>query len=250
MYCPWCLYPYLSENRTHDLCWLFIRAACKTWYDLRDSQNLGIGISEDSITDMLLLEMGRRTNRLACKRYSRSEEGESGADWLWWFVSGNRGFPVLMQAKRLSPNGEYKELKRKRAGKSYQTATLLNYAYKKGWLPLFCFYNFCHPKLNSALWGCAVASAHSVSKLLSSRVSKANHIDKIRPKSVPWMHLVCPGLSAPQEDFPESVRRRVRDIPEIGTVPEIVHLCQKTSGNFLACHPMKILRNCRTEKSF
>ena len=223
MYCPWCLYPYPPENKIHDLCWLFIWAACKTWCNLGYSYRLGNPISEDSITDTLLLEMDRRTNRLVYKRYSRSEEGESGADWLWWFVSGNRGFPVLMQAKRLYPNGKYNALKRKRAGKPDQTDTLLNYACKNGWLPLFCFYNSCHPKLDSPLWGCAVASAHSVNKLLSSCASKVNHIDKIGPESVPWMHLVCLGFSTPQENFLEAVRRKAMDIPGIETVPEVVH---------------------------
>ena len=224
MYCPWCLYPNLPKNKIHDLCWLFIWAACKTWCDLGYSYRLGNPISEDSITDTLLLEMDRRTNRLVYKRYSRSEEGESGADWLWWFVSGNRGFPVLMQAKRLYPNGKYDALKRKGADQTDQTDRLLNYACKNGWLPLFCFYNSCHPKLDSPLWGCAIASAHSVSKLLSSGVSKANYIDNIKPKSVPWMCLVCPELPIPQKNFPEAVRSRAMDnIPEIGTVPEVVH---------------------------
>ena len=114
--------------------------------------------------------------------------------------------------------------KRKGADQTDQTDRLLNYACKNGWLPLFCFYNSCHPKLDSPLWGCAIASAHSVSKLLSSGVSKANYIEKIKPKSVPWMCLVCPELPIPQKNFPEAIRSRAMDnIPEIGTVPEVVH---------------------------
>ena len=221
MICPWCLSPYPLQNEIYDLCFLFHWAAGKTWFDLRESQRLGIGISEDSITDMLLLEMGRRTNRLACKRYSRTEESNSGADWLWWFVSGDKGFPILIQAKRLYPSGRYEALK---SQPSNQTDALLKSASNKGWLPLFCFYNYWPSTLNSPSWGCTVALANSIMGLLSSNCPKPNHIDKIGPESVPWTHLVCPSSFSPsQENFPESIRSRVMDIFGIETFPEVVH---------------------------
>ena len=218
----WHLIPCGLSQVVDDLCWLFSWAACKTWCDLRDSYRLGIGISEDSITDMLLLEMRRRTDRLACIRYNRHEESRTGADWLWWFVSGNRGFPILLQAKRLFPSLRYENLKYKQSKKPQQIDTFLRYAHNKRWLPLFCFYNFPNTYDQSPFWGCTIASSGLVRDRLLLSGSRGNRVTNIMPFSIPWMRLVCPtGHYFPKEDLPFSVRRRAMEIPGTDSVPDV-----------------------------
>ena len=144
-------------NDTDDLCHLFAWTAWKTWWDLGDSQRLNISISEESITDMLLLEMLRRTKRIVCKKFTRHEERKSGADWQWWFISGNRGFPIRIQAKRLYPCGRYKELKYKKGSRYDQTNTLLRTARNDGFFALVLFLQLLEFKKTSAkseLWLC------------------------------------------------------------------------------------------------
>ena len=240
---PWCCCLPRSGNDIDDLCYLFACAACKTWSDLRDSQSLDINISEDSITDMLLLEMLRRTNQIACKRYTRRQERKLGADWLWWFVSGNRGFPMLIQAKRLYSSGRYEMLKYKKHSRKDQTNTLLRTARNRNndWLPLFCFYNFwSSPSLpQNPFWGCALASAQSVKDHLLLSGQRKNDIDSIFSMSVPWCNLVCPPLyDSPADDFPDAVRRKVMQIPRIrhrtvpavrGLPPEVQQLLSRAS---------------------
>ena len=171
---------------------------------------------------MLLLEMLRRTNRITCKRYTRREERKSGADWLWWFVSGNQGFPMLIQAKRLYSSGRYEALKYKKGSRHDQTNTLLRTARNNDWLPLFCFYNS-PPHLQSPFWGCALASAQSVKHHLLRSNQQGNDIDSILPVSVPWWYLVClPDHS--EASFPDAVSRRVMQIFEIETPPAIREL--------------------------
>ena len=178
-----------------------------TWRNLRDLRRIGAAISEDSVTDMLLLEMSRRTKLLVWKRYTRQEEhNTSGADWLWWFVSGNgrRGFPILVQAKRLHIGNRYKYLRYQRRSRTDQTNTLLRYAKQNQWLPLFNFYNYWDSNFPawsggpdaslSPLWGCATASAETVKQLLLRHGSDGNKIAHVGSKSFPWMNLVCPAL--------------------------------------------------------
>ena len=221
---PWCFCSLRPHEEKDDLCHLFACAAWKTWWDLRDSEIFDVAVSEDSITDMLLLEMLRRTDRLLCRRYTRRGEAKSGADWLWWFISENRGFPVLIQSKRLYDSGRYEAL-RYTSGSDDQTRTLLRYAGKRKWFPMFCFYNFWASSSvpDSPCWGCSLASAHSIENVLSRLGTSGNELAHILPISVPWCHLVCPAAQD-EVEFPDAIRRRIVEITRVTTAPEVQEL--------------------------
>ena len=234
-HCPCCFHfgvPY-GNNKIDELCSLFVQAGCRTWRTLKDSYNLGFDVREDSITDMLLLDMSRSTRLLVCKRYNpHQEHNKSGADWLWWFVSGREGFPILLQAKRLFRSSRYESLKYNKGSSTDQTETLIHYARQQGWLPLFCFYNYWGSfppwqggpgKYESPYWGCAVANAESVKRLLLSPMGNVNGITCVGPISVPWMCLVCPGIwpIAVEGNFPELVRRRTMQALNLSSAPSV-----------------------------
>jgi hypothetical protein len=247
-YCPLCFKRNRFVDDADNLCRVFTWAAKKTWKDLEDSHRLSAGISEDSITDMLLLDMRRRTNRLSYRRFTRHEEHRNtGADWLWWFVAGGKGFPLLVQSKRLYPSGRYESLKYARRP-SDQTNTLLRHARRNRWFPIFCFYNYWHASRpwpsaptydEREQWGCAVAPAKSVKRSLRS-ASNGNSFVSIAPISVPWMRLVCADEGAEAIDegaedivepvdkraetgsgLPDFVRSRVKRIFGVRAIPEI-----------------------------
>ena len=225
---PWCACSLRPPDQMNDLCHLFACAAWKTWWDLRDSVKFDIAVSEDSITDMLLLEMLRRTNQLVCKRFTRRQEAKSGADWLWWFISGNSGFPVVIQSKRLYasrlPGNRRYEALRYKPNRHDQTNTMLRNACKKDWFPMFCFYNFGpSPRMESPCWGCSLAAAESVKETLIRSGPSGNRLDSILPISVPWCHLVC-HLAPSEGQFPVAIRRRVIEITGIGTAPRVQEL--------------------------
>ena len=184
-----------------------------------------MAVSEDSITDMLLLEMLRRSDRLLCRRYTRPGEAKSGADWLWWFTSGTRGFPVLIQAKRLYKSRRYEALQSTRPGTHDQTDRLLCTARMSNWLPLYCFYNFWTSSSgpDSPCWGCSLASAEAIEGILSRFGTSGNKLAHIRPISVPWCHLVCQATQHGDE-FPDAIRRRILGITGVMTAPEVQEL--------------------------
>ena len=245
---PWHRAFSCPGNDTDDLCRLFSWTAQKTWRDLYDSQRLGLSISEESITDMLLLDMLRRTNRIACKKFTRSEENKSGADWQWWFISGNQGFPLMIQAKRFySKSARYEALKYTKWSNDDQTNKLLRRARNDGFLPLFCFYNYWNSPLlpQNPDWGCALASAQRVKNLLLRSGAKGNRIASIKPLSIPWSELVCP-IDRSGLDFPDAVRNRVRqipgirekDVPEIRNIPpEVQELVRRAREEDGQMHP-------------
>lgn len=202
--------PPPPDDDEGDLLSLFLWGAMKTWRDLRDSYQNGFGLSEDAITEMLLLDMWRlgwryRTRRLAYKRFTRTDENKTGADWLWWFVSGKRGLPTLVQAKRLYKNGVYEQLKDEKYRPS-QIETLIQHAKDRNYEPLFCFYNYrenppdflCYRKLwRSGFWGVSVAAANRVKEVISGSGRNRNSFDSIARISASWTCLVCPRRPYP-----------------------------------------------------
>lgn len=246
-FCPICtrLLGHSNYPRDVDLCALFIRAQQKVWCDIGDCYDLGYNIGEDSITDMILLEMSRCTNQIAVKRYNSHEENrESGGDWLWWFVSGNKGFPVLIQAKRLYKNNKYEKLEYKKYSKKNQINKLLNHAKNNKYLALYCFYNFWNGsspwkggpnEWDSPWWGCSISPAIKIKQNLLDNGSDANKIENIGPGLRPWSVLVCPCHTTDNSNYslPERVAanlraafrktfRKIENLPEIRIVPNDV----------------------------
>lgn len=70
---------------------------------MRVFENRGLNWKEETITDMLLAFCAPWVE---FRTFTRGEEKENGADWLWWWVAENgEAFGMLVQAKRLKPDG-------------------------------------------------------------------------------------------------------------------------------------------------
>lgn len=59
-----------------------------TWERLRDSIDLGIRFGEETITDLLLLDLKRKNPpRTRVLQTPKSKEKDQGTDWEWWIGS-------------------------------------------------------------------------------------------------------------------------------------------------------------------
>ena len=181
------------------VCRAFAYVALQTWSDLQDYSELG----EESITDYRLLLLKRMCPKeVQFLKFSKVTEGESGADWEWWFGSGNEWFGMRVQAKRLdSKKLEYSHLDHKVGKqKKLQVDKLIEKAKKRKVYPMYCFYNYSSDNTVFAnwncksfasrqeLWGVSIADAEKIRRKVKAHEKK---IAQISPISMPLMCLAC-----------------------------------------------------------
>lgn len=224
-----------SQIARNALCQTFVRLSKRTWRDIRDSQPIGIG--EESITDYLLLHLLRHHQyEVQINKFSKFKEGRTtGADWEWWLVKNDHGFPMRIQAKRIDSDSlEYPGLYKKAPdGTKLQSDLLIDDAQREDCYPLYCFYNY-WPRTPSGMdWncnaynferdllGCAIGDAYKVNKQI--RV-KSVHLMDIARFCFPWHCLVCcEGFTKMgNPSLPERARRLIEaNSLDAGTVPRI-----------------------------
>lgn len=179
-----------------ELCDTFRRISLSTWYKLGSAHNLDASLSEETLTELNLLEIqASHPDLVRTKWYSKSEEKHTGADWEWWFVSPGSCVGLRVQAKKLYfPSQAYE------AFKNDQRLRLIDEASEAfpRRIPLYLFYNHfsgdalksdfkygCEPQ-EITLHGCSVASAYS----LPNNAKKLGHFV---PFIYPLSTLTCCG---------------------------------------------------------
>ncbi|WP_437593361.1 hypothetical protein [Sorangium sp. So ce1000] len=87
-----------------------------------------MGISEETLTDVVLVELDRRLRpHVLTKKFTKHEESSvSGADWLWAIGRPGRWLTLLVQAKLARPDAA--RLPGLHHGKGSQRKTLVSYA--------------------------------------------------------------------------------------------------------------------------
>jgi hypothetical protein len=83
------------------LCTTFRERAAWTWTLAGEGIQHNARLSEETITDINLLEIKRaHPLRVRLRKYSKREEsGQTGADWEWWLVGRSRSLKLRIQAK-------------------------------------------------------------------------------------------------------------------------------------------------------
>ena len=199
-------------------------------------------IGEESITDFLLLHLYRNHQQeVTIKKFNKqNEEPKTGADWEWWFVSGNQSFGMRVQAKRLKTDTlNYVKLGKKvGATKTMQVDRLINSAKRNQCFPVYCFYNYwatssfvpkqrCpHLMPFTCLYGCAVADAREVRLLVKA---KKRSLVAFAPHLWPWMCLVCctnqpsnnSSLAERVRAFAVNLARDKTEVPDVRTSPPV-----------------------------
>ena len=118
-----------------------------TWYRLARAHLLGARLGEETLTDLLVLEMLQFQNSNAFSIYhpTKREESWCGADLLVWIRRRNGLSRFLaIQAKKLYPNGHYKALNYHASTGIRQIDLLNTFAHQYRAIPLYLLYNFNH----------------------------------------------------------------------------------------------------------
>ena len=205
--------PGLSRNT--DALRLYESLAELTWGWLRDSRRLGLGFSEDTVSDLAMLEIGHTVpNEVGVFRVSKLDERLVGFDWLW-VISRTGMTPrfYVVQAKKLkldhTSTYSYGRLRYK-AGSRYQIDALEEFADWLGAIPLYCFYNHVDDRTAARHWncrvqqppdppqmGCTVVPLDVVRPVHDARGPKRFDSIHWHPDAVPWrclFHLSCTSV--------------------------------------------------------
>ena len=125
-----------------DVCRVLQDRAAAT-YELIDYSFVeGLGVSEETITDVNLVEVRRALPALhvVTKKFTKHEESaSSGADWLWVFGQPGRWVSLLVQAKLARPGAD--TVPKLHHDKGQQRQLLVACARTNNWIPLYVVYN-------------------------------------------------------------------------------------------------------------
>ena len=185
-----------------------------TWERLRDARALGIRFGEETLTDLLLLELKRLgSGQIRIIQTPKSIEKTSGTDWEWWVrAPGNAGwYRFAIQAKKLDPKSNRYERLRHRVGPLLQLDLLKQYARKHSAIPLYCFFNHvdnfddaklkqvwrcCEEKRELEQLACTIVPLPVIEWVATPRLSKSFSAVHSHRGAVPWRCLLkCPHLT-------------------------------------------------------
>jgi len=191
------------------------------WDSTRDAKSASLQWGEETITELLLLELFRKLpHQVKSRPFNKREEAKTGADWLWVLTNPDmsRSVSFLVQAKVLEKTeikyaSLYKETG-KHPNKRLQLDVLIDCGQKIGAHPIYAFYN--HVSLESRIprichtyskrepvesWGISISNAHSVDQ---QKVD--NKFDTHVVRSIPFHCLLCTnGDGEYDPDFPTVV---------------------------------------------
>lgn len=201
---------------------IFESLALDTWVMLRDSLELDISISEETITDINLLNLKRKNfSEFVIWKCPKDQEANTGVDWEWFIGSNSVGWHrYAIQAKKLCLKGRYRgtynKLYYKPKNKTQEQIELLeNYAKVTNSIPIYCFYNYkdisiyspqdywlrkiwkcCSPDMDIQQLGCTVTPLEVVKEIINGKNKKYNTFEYIHDndKTIPWRCLTaCPN---------------------------------------------------------
>ena len=189
-----------------SLCDDFIKASKDTWKKLRLSSQVNIRLSEETITDTLLLYLAsRHPYEIRTQKYTKFQESKTGADWEWWITSSSstQWLGLRIQAKIIDvATLEYPHLDYKTSQGQMQVDVLISNAINSSppRIPLYVFYNYWDVQQFRPPWlcgsypftismlGCGVSTAWNVRVYLRNGDKS---VQKIASQMYPWSCLVC-----------------------------------------------------------
>lgn len=179
-----------------------------TWENLREAKLLSVRFGEETITDLLLLEL-RRKGFIGFRQTGLHHESKYGTDFECWVGSDDSGWVgYAVQAKKLDfGTGTYRNLGHmvKGAGKR-QIDILKTYATSRGLIPRYCLYSHSPHVAQSFLHccsrdfleeelGCTLTPPSVIERAIASRGGKRFETLQSDSDTVPWRCLaICPRL--------------------------------------------------------
>lgn len=207
-----------------DLFTSFWLAAHWVWERRETAKRVGMPFSEETITDTVLLDLTTQNpGEIKIVPFNKHREGQTGADWEWCFydLASSTFQPILVQAKLLDDRDrEYSHIDRLIGSTGVrQIDRLLATASRRRIPAIYAFYNHLDNHLRvpvrackllscAECWGCSVALADVV-----SRVLPAKDFDTLKAHSRPWVCLLCEGHAAAR-GAPAKVLATLHDLDE------------------------------------
>lgn len=132
--------------------------ARSTWERLKLSREYRVRFGEETLTDILILDLAawEPSGRLRVHQPTRIEESRTGADLeIWIRVGRNSTVHLVIQAKKLGPRGRYDHLNPYAGGGSIRQIDRLDYhASCVDAIPMYLFYNDVDNAQASSCWHC------------------------------------------------------------------------------------------------
>lgn len=207
-----------------SLCETFRGLSYITWMQLRKARSINHQLLEESITDLLMMELKyNHPLDIQTITFNKHQEGKNGADWEWWFVdsAGIKGIGFRVQAKIINfKTDSFLQLHYKN-----QTQKLISQAssVSPNLIPLYCLYTHSDKLLNLMQFhlgqfffnytiehfGCSILSAKVVQHL---KPDKKDTLPDLINDIYPWHLLVCPsGRGSSNKSLPERVNEFVKE---------------------------------------
>jgi len=197
----------IDLNYRKTICESVIEQSARTWNLLRVSSRIHLSISEETITDLNLLELQvKHPTEIRTQKFSKQKEALEGADWELWLTSGGSWLGFRVQAKKLDRDSlEYPELGHvvKSSGKR-QVDLLIEHAVNSSdkikRIPLYVFYNYWKKNRFNPSWlcgsysfsyemlGCGMAYAEHVRNILNGHSNRLKDVSEVM---YPLSCLVC-----------------------------------------------------------
>ena len=134
------------------------RIAQSTWERLKHSRDYRVRLGEETLTDILILDLARwnASGRFCLHQPTKHDESKEGADLeIWIRVGWNSAVHLVIQAKKLGSAGRYDHLNpRASRGNDRQIDRLDHHARDVNAIPLYLFYNDVDNAEASSCWHC------------------------------------------------------------------------------------------------
>ena len=193
---------------------LFESLARSTWDWLADAKRLGLGFSEDTVSDLNMVEIARSPiDEVKVGRVTKRGERFVGFDWMWIISAPGVGRAIyVVQAKKMrldrAPSYAYGSLKYPH-NPPFQIDALEDFADWLGAVPLYCFYNHvtdteairhwhCSQKPDPPQMGCTLVPLNAVRVVHCGSGKRDFHRVHQYPCAVPWrclFHESCSKFS-------------------------------------------------------
>ncbi|WP_059040632.1 DUF6615 family protein [Paenibacillus rubinfantis] len=178
------------------------------WGTIEKSFARGIDVQEETLTELILLELVTHPHNLI-RQYTKLQEGSlTGADWEWFvYTPCRRWVKFRVQAKKIKEGYVYKpnhDIRRSRTGLR-QIDLLMRRARSNKALPIYVFYNNYdnritgHPcgcaSIDNSLFGWTFTPANRIHRLLAlprgAGTRKTFSFAEVNDQSLPMACLFC-----------------------------------------------------------
>lgn len=190
--------------KIRGLCEDFVIQSRRTWNTIKKSESIHLNFSEESITDLNLLELQHKHPLdIITVKFDKPQESIEGADWEWGLISSSRYMGLRIQAKKIrSRTLCYPKLDYVTPGGSRQIDELINRAKKDSppKVPFYVLYNYWDRNNYRARWlcplrrrdirmlGCGIVEARALRTVVNQGKKRLFDIDGMM---YPWSCLMC-----------------------------------------------------------